>query len=210
MPNFLSNSEQCSTFYDELRQRERQWWQARQRMVVLKEKQMFWYGENSVMMWFVWQLVSYFLVAIIMMLLNKGYDIHLQLWQYLAVFMVQTIVFLSALVLKEPLAKRLQARLYKADLAREQTLNEMVILAKDSIYPDIHSASPLSLQDIYERYQAQLRLASLHRLLQKEVEAGRLIIKQNKPEAHILPLALELADDELRAHASQIIYKSVG
>lgn len=204
MPIFLSHS---STFYEELRQRERQWWQARQRMELLKEKQISWYGDNSLIMWLMWQVVSYVMMAIMLMLLNKRYDIHLQLWQYISVFMVQTVLFVVALLSKARLARRLQRRIHKVDLAREQTLNEMVILANDSIFPDIHSASPISLQDIHERYQAQLRLASLHRLLQKEVEAGRLIIKQNKLEAHILPL--ELADDELKAHAREIIYKSI-
>lgn len=211
MPKFVSNdltnTERISAFYDELRQRERQWWHARERMITLKERQVFWFGDNSLMMWLLWQLVSFVIVAIVLMLLNKIYDIHLQLWQYTAVFMVQMVFFVVMLLFKGQLATRLQSKIYKADLAREQTLNEMLILANDSIFPDIHAASPLSLYDIHERYQAQFRLASLYRLLQKEVETGRLVIKQHKLEAHILPL--ELADDELKAHASEIIYKSV-
>lgn len=194
-------------FYEQLRRYEQQWWQARQRLVVLKERQMFWYGDSSFMMWLLWQLVSYVVVALVLMLFNQVLALHFSLWQYAAVFVAQTLIFVVMLACKGRLAKQMQKKICQASLTCEQVLNQMVTLANNSIYPDIHAASPLSLQAIYERYESQLRLASLQHLIQKEVDAGRLMLKQCKLETHILPL--ELADEELKTHAGKMIYKSM-
>ena len=83
----------------------------------------------------------------------------------------------------------------------------MVVLASDSIFPDIHANAPISLQHIHERYEAQLRLASLQCLLQKEIDAGRLFLGQQEIEARVLPP--ELADDELIPHAGNMVYRSL-
>ena len=207
MPIFSNNSEQRTSFYQELQRRERQWWQARHRLITLQEREMFWFGENSLIMWLLWQLVSYVVVAIALMLLNNLFDIHLHLWQYMTVFVLQTAFFILTFAMKGRLANIMQDNIRKADLTREQMLNEMVILASDSIFPDIHAHAPISLQHIHERYDAQLRLASLQCLLQKEIDAGRLLLSQSEIEARILPP--ELADAELTPYASDMIYKSL-
>lgn len=207
MPIFSNNSEQRTEFYKELQSREQQWWRARQRLVMLRERRMFWFGDNSLMMWLLWQLVSYVGVAIVLMLLNNLLQMSLPLWQYITVFGVQTLIFVIMFAFKERLANHLQSRINKADLMREQALNEMIVLASDSIFPDIHAHAPISLQHIHERYEAQLRLASLQCLLQKEVEAGRLLLSQQEISARVLPP--ELADDELTPYAGEMIYKSM-
>lgn len=207
MPIFSNNGERRTSFYQELQRREQQWWQARHRLITLQEREMFWFGENSLIMWLMWQLVSYVGVALALMLLSKMFEVNLYLWQYITVFGVQTAFFILMFVMKGRLANLMQDNIHKADLVREQMLNEMVILASDSIFPDIHAQSPISLQHIHERYDAQLRLASLQCLLQKEIDAGRLLLSQLEIEARILPP--ELADAELSPHASGMIYKSL-
>ncbi len=207
MPIFSNNNVQRHDFYKELQRREQQWWQTRQHLLDLKERQMFWFGDNSLIMWILWQLVSYVIVIMVLMLFSKLVTISLSVWQYIAVFAVQTLIFVVMFALKGRLANHIKISINKADLLREQALNEMIILASDSIFPDIHAHSPISLQHIHERYEAQLRLASLQCLLQKEVEAGRLFLQQNDIAARVLPP--ELADDELTEHASSMIYKSV-
>ncbi|MEJ6070227.1 hypothetical protein MT378_20935, partial [Psychrobacter sp. 16-Bac2893] len=49
--------------YKQLKQREQTWWKSRQQLTLLRERQMFWFGDNSFMMWLLWQLVSYIVVA---------------------------------------------------------------------------------------------------------------------------------------------------
>ena len=207
MPIFSDNSEQRTAFYQELQRRERQWWQARHRLITLQERQLFWFGDNSIIMWLMWQFVSYVVVAIAIMLASRFLDIHLSLGQYMTVFGLQTLFFIAMFVLKGRLANQIQHSIDKADVVREQMLNEMVILASDSIFPDIHAHAPISLQHIHDRYEAQLRLASLQCLLQKEIDAGRLLLSQSEIEARILPP--ELADDELSPYAADMIYKSL-
>lgn len=207
MPIFSSNSEQRTEFYKELQRREQQWWQARQLLIMLRERQMFWFGDNSLIMWLLWQLVSYVVVAMVIMILSKLFNISLPLWEYIAVFGMQTLVFVIIFACKGRLANHLQSNIHKADLAREQALNEMYVLAADSIFPDIHAHAPISLQHIHERYEASLRLASLQCLLQKEVEAGRLLLSQHEISARVLPP--EIADDELTPYAGEMIYKSM-
>ena len=107
---------------------------------------------------------------------------------------------------KSRMADSLQRKIDKDELMREEALNEMIILAEDSLYPDVHAKSPISLRQIYECFEGDFHLASLHCLLQKEVNAGRLILTQKQIEAEILPP--DLADDELNEHASEMIYKS--
>lgn len=207
MPIFSNNSEQRTEFYKELQRREQQWWQARQRLIRLRERRMFWFGDNSLIMWLVWQLVSYVVVFMVLMLVSRLLNITLFLWEYVAVFGLQTLIFIIMFASKDKLANHLKNNINKADLVREQTLNEMYILASDSIFPDIHAHAPISLQHIHERYESQLRLASLQCLLQKEIEAGRLLLSQHEISARVLPP--ELADDELIPYAGEMIYKSV-
>ena len=107
---------------------------------------------------------------------------------------------------KSRMADSLQRKIDKDELMREEALNEMIILAEDSLYPDVHAKSPISLRQISECFGRDFHLASLHCLLQKEVNAGRLILTQKQIEAEILPP--DLADDELNEHASEMIYKS--
>lgn len=193
--------------YEQLKQREQNWWQARQQLTLLKERQMFWFGDNSFMMWLLWQLVSYVVVAMILMLLSKLLNMSLPLWQYMSLFAIQTLIFIGMLSFKGRIANHLQNKINQADVLREEALNEMTILAADSLYPDVHAKAPISLQQIYEYHDAEFHLASLHRLLQKEVEAGRLMLGQQQIEAEVLPL--ELADEELKDHASEMVYKSM-
>ena len=193
--------------YEQLKQREQNWWQARQQLTLLKERQMFWFGDNSFMMWLLWQLVSYVVVAMLLMLLSKLLNMSLPLWQYMSLFAIQTLIFIGMLSFKGRIANHLQNKINQADVLREEALNEMTILATDSLYPDVHAKAPISLQKIYEYYDAEFHLASLHRLLQREVEAGRLMLGQQQIGAEVLPL--ELADEELKEHASEMVYKSM-
>ncbi len=193
--------------YEQLKQREQNWWQARQQLTLLKERQMFWFGDNSFMMWLLWQLVSYVVVAMLLMLLSKLLNMSLPLWQYMSLFAIQTLIFIGMLSFKGRIANHLQNKINQADVLREEALNEMTILAADSLYPDVHAKAPISLQQIYEYHDAEFHLASLHRLLQREVEAGRLMLGQQQIGAEVLPL--ELADEELKDHASEMVYKSV-
>ena len=197
---------QRAELYAQLKQREHVWWQARQQLTLLKERQMFWFGDNSFMMWLLWQLVSYVIVAMVLMLLSKLLDIALPLWQYMSLFVIHTLIFIVMLGFKGRIATHLQHKINQADVLREEALNEMTILAADTLFTDVHAKAPISLQQIYEYYDAEFHLASLHRLLQREVDAGRLMLGQ-QVEAEILPL--ELADEELKELASEMVYKSV-
>ncbi len=193
--------------YEKLQQLEQAWWKTRQHLILLRERQMFWFGDNSFMMWLLWQFVSYIVVAMVLMLLSKLLDISLPLWQYIALFVIQTLIFVVMFAFKDRLARRLADKINQEDLSREEMVNEMTILARDSLYPDVHTRAPISLKQIYRFYDAQFRLASLHRLLQNEIEAGRLMYGEQKVDASILPL--ELADDALKEYARGIIYKSL-
>lgn len=190
---------------EQLISREHQWWQARQRLIELKERQVFWFGDNSVMMWLLWQLVSYVVVALVLMLASKMLSVSLSLQQYMLIFALQTLIFIAAFIFKGNLANLLQNKIHRAQLKREQSFNEMMILASDSLFPSVHAEAPLSLQRIYENSHRQLRLVSLHTLLNHEIDAGRLILQQ-QTQADVLPL--ELAEDELNDVADDIIYRS--
>ncbi|WP_169392099.1 MULTISPECIES: hypothetical protein [Psychrobacter] len=207
MPIFSEDREARTEFYQQLQKREAQWWQTRQRLIMLKERHLFWFGDNSLMMWLLWQFVAYVAAALILMSAGKLFGLNLFLWEYLTIFALQTLFFLVMITFKGRLANRMQNSIDKADLAREQALNEMYILASDSIFPDIHAQSPISLQRIHERYDANLRLASLQCLLQKEVDAGRLLLADYQIEAKVLPP--EIADAELSPLADAMIYKSL-
>ncbi|MGM8885162.1 hypothetical protein ACS8FD_04405 [Psychrobacter sp. 1U2] len=199
------DSKQASKVCEQLKSREQQWWQAHQRLIELKERQVFWFGDNSVMMWLLWQLVSYVVVALVLMLASKMLSVSLSLQQYVLIFALQTLVFIAAFVFKGNLANLIQNKIHRAQLKREQSFNEMMILASYSLFPDVHAEAPLSLQRIYENNHRQLRLVSLHTLLNHEIDAGRLILQQ-QTQADVLPL--ELAEDELNDVADDIIYRS--
>lgn len=194
-------------FYNALRHREQQWWQARQQLVELKERQIFWFGDNSAMMWWLWQLVSCVVMIMVLMLLEKAVNLSLSIEVYLIVFALQMLIFIIMLTLKGRLGHYLQDSIHNQEMMSEQALNEMAILASDSLFLEVHDAAPVSLQHIYERHNAQLRLTSLYRLLQHEIQAGRLILNQPQLEADALPL--ELADDQLVLQANDMIYRSV-
>lgn len=203
----VHGSYQQTKLHELLKQREQSWWQVRQELINLKERKMVWYGENSLMMWLLWQLVSYVIVAMVLMLLNNFLSISLPLWQYIGLFVLQTVIFVVMLTAKGRNAHKLQRKIDKDELVREEAFNEMVILAEDSLYLDVHVKSPISLRQLYEYYDAQFHLSSLQWLLKREIDAGRLMLDEQHLEASILPL--ELADDELDEHASQMIYKSL-
>tara|TARA_R110000850_G_scaffold50294_1_gene123603 strand:+ start:158 stop:829 length:672 start_codon:yes stop_codon:yes gene_type:complete len=202
----FDDSPQRSKLYKLLKEREQCWWQARQQMIERQEKKIFWYGENSLIMWLLWQLVGYVIVAMALMMLNNVFSISLPLWQYISLFVIQTLLFVSALAAKSQLANKLQRKIDNDELMHEEALNEMIILAEDSLYPDIHAKSPISLEALDDYLDGQFHLASLQCLLQKEVDAGRLIMEQQPPEVGVLPP--ELVDDELNEHASEITYRS--
>lgn len=203
----LGNSTPRTELYKQLKQRENHWWQARHHLIRLQERQMFWFGDNSFMMWLLWQLVSYVVVATVLMLLSRLFSISLPLWQYVALFVLQTLIFIIMLAFKGRLANNLQRRINEQEVLREEALNEMIILADDSLYLDVHAKAPISLQALYEHYDAKFHLSSLQCLLKKEVDAGRLLLGEQQVDANILPP--DLADDELNAHASEMIYRSI-
>ena len=203
---YFDNDQRIET-YEQLKQREQAWWQARQQLTLLKERQMFWFGENSFMMWLLWQFVAYVVVAMILMLLSKLLDVSLPLWQYITIFVIHTLIFVFMLGFKGRFATHLERKINQVDLSSEEMINEMTILSVDSLYPHVHAKAPISLKEVYRYYNAEFRLASLHRLLQKEVDAGRLMYGEHKVNAGILPL--ELADDALKEYAREVIYKSL-
>ena len=194
-------------FYEQLKRRERYWWRARQRLIKLQARHMFWFGENSFMMWLLWHVVGYVLVAIVLMLINRWVSGSLDIWNYIVVFVLQTLLFCWLLLYKGRLGIIVKERIDNAAIVSEEALQEMFILAADSLFLDIHDNAPLSLQDIYERYHGELHLISLQKLLQKEVDSGRLLLAQQ--QADIFALPLELANDDLAASASKIVYKSI-
>ncbi len=193
--------------YELLKQREQYWWQARQQLLVYKERKMVWYSENSFMMWLLWHLVGYVVVAMVLMLIGSLLGISLPIWQYVALFVLQTAIFVSMLMAKGRSASQLQRKIDKEELVSEEAFNEMLILAEDSLFPDVHANSPISLRQLYDYFDGQFHLSSLHSLLQKEVDAGRLMLKQQMLGSKILPP--DLADDELDDHASEMVYKSM-
>lgn len=193
--------------YEQLKVCEEQWWQARQRLNKLKEREVLWFGENSLMMWLLWHFVIYVLIAMLMMIANKWLNMSLSLGYFLALFGIQTLIFLMIFALRGSIANYLQNRIDEVDMAREQALSEMIILAQDSILPDIHAHCPITLQQIYERYERKMRLASIQRLLQTEIDSGRLLLDSHQIEAQVLPP--ELAEDELAPYAGEMIYRSL-
>lgn len=207
MPIFSDDNDKRTAFYEQLQRREAYWWQTRQQLTTLQEQHLFWFGDNSFIMWLLWLLVSYVIVAIVLMLIGRLFDIELLFWHYAVIFGAQTLGFIGLLFNKGRFANHTQQKIDDAIMASEEALQEMYILASDSIFPDIHAQAPISLQDIHSRYQAQLRLSSLQCLLQKEIDAGRLLIGQDQAEVQALPP--ELADDDLAAYANNMIYKSV-
>ena len=202
----LDEGLQRADLYKLLKEREQCWWQARQQLIERQEKKMFWYGDNSLFMWLLWQLVGYVVVAMVLMLLNNFLNISLPLWQYVALFVLQTAFFIGMLAAKGRLENQLQRKIENDELMSEEMLNEMVILAEDSLYPDVHAKSPISLEQLDDYLGGHLHLASLQCLLQKEVDAGRLIIGDQPLEMGVLPP--ELADGDLNEHADEIFYKS--
>ncbi|WP_351079538.1 hypothetical protein, partial [Shewanella sp. CAL98-MNA-CIBAN-0140] len=84
---------------------------------------MFWFGDNSLIMWLMWQLVSYVVAAIAMMLLSKLLTMQLLLWQYMIVFGIQTLFFFIMLASKGRLANYIQSNINKEEMAGEQALN---------------------------------------------------------------------------------------
>lgn len=202
----FDNRVQSTEVYELLKEREQCWWQTRQHLIEHKENKIFWFGENSLIMWLLWQLVGYVVVAIVVMLLSNMLDVSLPLWQYAALFILQTVIFLVTFAAKGRLGNRLQRNIEQEELLREQALSEMIVLAKDSLYPDVHAKSPISLRELYDHLDGEFHLASLECLLQKEVDAGRLILSQQQLDIEVLPPVL--ADDELNEHASEMIYKS--
>ncbi|MGP4717614.1 hypothetical protein ACTXGL_13335 [Psychrobacter sp. T6-6] len=197
---------QSTNLYKLLKEREQCWWQAREQLIERQEKKVFWFGENSLIMWLVWQLVGYVVVAMALMLLNNLLNISLTAWQYVSLFVLQTILYISAFATKGRLENKLQRKIDKDELMSEEMLNEMVILAEDSLYPDVHAKAPISLAQLDDYLKGQFHLASLQCLLQKEISAGRLIMTQTALELGVLPP--DLADAELHEHADNIIYKS--
>jgi len=202
----LDTDSQRIKLYARLKEREQCWWQSRQQLIEHQEQKVFWYGENSLIMWLLWQLVGYVAVAMVLMLLNNVMNISLTLWQYIALFILQTLFFVSIFAAKGRLANKLQNDIDKDYLQGEQALNEMIVLAEDSLYPDVHAKSPISLRQLGDYLNGEFHLSSLHCLLQKEIKAGRLIMEQQLLEVGVLPP--ELADVELIEHADNIIYKS--
>ena len=192
--------------YARLKEREQCWWQSRQQLIERQERKVFWYGENSLIMWILWQLVGYVVVAMILMLLNNILNMSLSLWQYVSLFILQTVLFFSIFAAKGRMENQLQSEMEKDSLLEEQAFNEMMVLAEDSLYVDVHAKSPISLKQLNDYLDGEFHLSSLHRLLQKEMDAGRLILGQTSLELGILPP--DLADVELKEHADKIIYKS--
>lgn len=77
-------------------------------------------------------------------------------------------IFVGILAAKGRLANKLQDEIDNDELMREETFNEMIILAEDSLYPDVHAKSPISLRQLGDYLNGEFHLSSLHCLLQKK------------------------------------------
>lgn len=69
-------------------------------------------------------------------LASKTLSFSLSIQQYVLIFALQTLVFIAALVFKGNLANLLQNKIHRAQLKREQSFNEMMVLASDSLFPN--------------------------------------------------------------------------
>ena len=112
------DNQQDLDVYERLKQLEQAWWKTRKQLILLKERQMFWFGDNSFMMWLLWQFVSYIVVAMVLMLLSKLLDVSLPLWQYIALFVIQTLIFVVMFSLKGRIARYLADKINQEDLSR--------------------------------------------------------------------------------------------
>jgi hypothetical protein len=191
---------------DLLIDQEREWLMAREKVIALQSRMLFWYGDNSNILWVLSQLISYAIGTMLLMFLSRLFDWDLTLWHYVAVFIIQTAAFVIAYTSRGRLAQRLERRIAQSDQRREQSLDRLYTLATDSILRDIHAHTPLTLLDIESRYQYRLQLASLQLILQKEVEQGRLLLNHQDFTVHLPP---EFAEYELHQYAGQMIYKSM-
>lgn len=185
---------------------EREWLAAREHVIALQSRLLFWFGDNSNILWMLAQLISYAIGITVLMFLSRVFDWDIALWHYVVVIIIQTAIFVLAYSSRGRLAHRLEQRIAESDQRRAQSLDKLYTLAVDSILPDIHAHSPLSLSAIESRYQYRLQLASLQLILQKEIENGRLLLSHQDFTVHLPP---EFADYELHQYAEQMIYKSL-
>lgn len=194
------------TLMNLLTAQEREWLIAREQEIALRSRMVFWFGDNSNILWLLTQMIAYAIIAMIIMFFSSAFDWDLSVWHYAAVFILDTILFVIAYSFRDRLAKRLEQRIIQSDQLREQALNKLYALARDSILPDIHAHSPLSLLAIESRYQYRLQLVSLQLILQKEIEQGRLLLNHQDFSVQLPP---EFADYELYQFAEKMIYKSL-
>lgn len=146
-------------------------------------------------------------MIMVLMLLEKAVNLSLSIEVYLIVFALQMLIFVIMLTLKGRLGNYLQDSIHNQEIIIEQVLNEMAILASDSLFLEVHDAAPVSLQHIYERHNAQLRLTSLYRLLQHEIQAGRFDIKSTAARGRCAPSRACRWSTVLQAN--DMIYRSV-
>lgn len=189
-----------------LTNQEREWLAAREQVIALRSRMIFWYGDNSNILWLLAQMIAYAIIAMVLMFCSRAFDWNLTIWHYMAVFILDTILFIVTFSSRRRLAQHLERRIVRADQHREQALQKLYALAVETILPDIHAHSPLSLSAIENRYQYRLQLASLQLILQKEIEQGRLLLNHQDFAVHLPP---EFAEYELHQYAGQMIYKSL-
>lgn len=185
---------------------EREWLIAREQVIALRSRMVFWFGDHSNILWLLTQMIAYAIIAMIIMFISRVFNWDLSVWHYAAVFIFDTILFVIVYSSRGLLAQRLEQRIIQSDQRREQALNKLYALAQNSILPDIHAHSPLSLLAIESRYQYRLQLVSLQMILQKEVEQGRLLLNHQDFSVQMPP---EFADYELHQFAEKMVYKSL-
>lgn len=191
---------------EQVRVCERKWQKARARLISLEAQKVFWFGKDSNQAWLVAQLISYVVVIMSFMAAAQIFSLNWSIWDYVGVIMLQSLVFVVFYVSRRKLENHLQSRIERWRAQSELSLIELHNVANDSILPDIHAHSPLSLLAIKSRYNNQIRMASLERILRKEIDNNRMRLHAQGLEILLPP---EFAEDELRAQANKMIYKSL-
>lgn len=190
----------------QLRLCERRWLKARERLISLAAQKEFWFGSQSAITWLMAQMVSYVVILMLAMLMSKLFVWPHSGWLYLWLFLAQPVFFILLYIGRAPLQSKLQSRMTKYNRLRAQALADMHLIATIEVLRDIHKHTPLSLRDIDRRYEQQIQMVSLHRILQKEVEENRMRVSSN---GHDISLPPEFAEDQLHIDADKLIYRSL-
>lgn len=185
---------------------ERHWQKSRGRLISLEAQKVFWFGKDSGVAWVVAQLISYVVVIMCFMAAAQLFALDWSIWDYAWVLLLQSLVFVAFYSSRRHLERHLQARIERWSQESEQSLVAMYNAAVTTILPDIHAHAPLSLMAIKSRYNHQIKMTSLERILRQEIDSNRMRLNAQGLEVWLPP---EFAEEELRAQANKMIYRSL-